>query len=59
MDPNNVAPITKMQMLPMAKFRLRNGWRSNNGYFAFTARRMKPTVRTTPRMKLIRTGALV
>ena len=31
MEPNSVAPITKMQTLAMAKFRFLNGCRSSSG----------------------------
>ena len=33
MDPNSVAPITKMQTLAMAKLRSLKRWSSSSGFF--------------------------
>ena len=59
MEPNSVAPMTKMQTLAMAKFRCLNGLRSSSGYLTRTAWKMNPAISTTPRTKLTSTDGLV
>ena len=45
MEPNRVAPSTKMQMLAMVKLRFLNSRRSSSGLRTRSAWKTKPTMR--------------
>ncbi len=55
MEPNNVAPSTKMQMLAMAKLRSLNRCSSRSGFLMCRAWKVKATISTIPRTKLTMT----
>ena len=59
MEPKSVAPMTKMHTLAIAKPRCLNGCNSSSGFLTCSACRMNPVMSTTPRTKLMMTGAPV
>ena len=59
MDPNSVAPMTKMQILAMVKLRSLKRRRSSSGFLMCSAWTTKPAIRATPRTKLMTTEVLV
>ena len=59
MEPNSVAPSTKMQMLAMLKLRSLKRCSSSSGFLMCSAWKTNPSISTTPRTKLITTDMLV
>ena len=59
MEPNSVAPNTKMQMLAIEKLRSLNRCSSSNGFLMCSAWKVNATIRTMPRTKLTMTDVLV